>query len=101
MSACVPPQGEPCDVYLLGRAPDGSIWSILFNGKYKKGIVPYATGYTSPSPWCGVVHTHTVCNTAVPGEYTIGLILMPSGVKFNLRNAIDFDLGTITMVTSK
>jgi len=27
--------------YLLGRAQDGSIWSILINGAYQKGIVPF------------------------------------------------------------
>ena len=101
MYACVPPQGEPCDVYLLGRAPDGSIWSILFNGKYQKGIVPYATGYVNSNYWCGLVHTHTVCTTAVRGEYTIGLVLMPAGEKFTLRNAIDFDMSTISMVKSR
>jgi len=101
MSACVPPQAEPCDVYLLGRAPDGAIWSILFNGKYQKGIVPFVTGYMNPNYFCGVVHTHIVCKTAVPGDYTVGLILMPAGVRLNLRNAIDFDLGTITMVDGR
>lgn len=96
---CVPSlNGELVDAYLLGRTPEGVIYSVLFDGKYRKGIIPFYKGYSSTASYCGLLHRHLVCNTAEPGEYLTALIIMPSGGRVGRDQAIDLDTAIVRMV---
>jgi len=50
------------------------------------------------SYWCGQVHSHTVCAESEPGDYIIGLVLMPAGAKFSIRSAFDLDTVSLTKI---
>jgi len=63
--------------------------------------MPYFSGYMSASYWCGVAHTHTVCDGAPVGEYLIALVLMPAGENLNIEKAFDLDSDTVALVKSK
>jgi len=96
---CVPPLNTGLvDAYLLGMTPEGVIYSVLFDGKYRKGIIPFYQGYSSTVSYCGLLHRHLVCNTAEPGEYLTALIIMPSGGRVGRDQAIDFDTAVVRMV---
>ncbi|MCX6354372.1 MAG: hypothetical protein NTZ78_05650 [Candidatus Aureabacteria bacterium] len=96
---CIPPLNKGLvDAYLLGMTPEGVIYSVLFNGKYHKGIIPFYQGYSSTESYCGLLHRHLVCNTAEPGEYLTALVIMPSGAIVGRDQAIGFDTAVVTMV---
>lgn len=96
---CVPPLNEGLvDAYLLGVTPKGVIYSVLFDGKYRKGIIPFYEGYSSTVSYCGLLHRHIVCKTAEPGDYLVGLLLMPAGGNVNRDAPIDFDTKIVRMV---
>lgn len=94
--ACVPPtKGEVVDVYLLGRTPHGFIYSILFNGSYREGITPYYRGYINKESFCGLIHSHLVCEDAEPGEYLMGLLLTPAGKRVTRDTVLGMDTKVI------
>ena len=100
VSSCLPlvggMPGNPIDLYLLFRAPDGNIYSILPVNVILKGLIPYYSGKYEQDIWCGTLLTHTACNHF--GEYAVALGMMPAGVPPSTRDAISYDLGTVRLV---
>ena len=99
ISACVPPvTTQRADVYLLVRTPWGDIYSVRHGRAVLKGIFPYARGYSNPNHWSGVLYINRVFKEAIEGDYTVALILMPTGAELRLKDALAFDLKVVTIV---
>ena len=89
VSVCVPVAfPKPVDVYVVIVTPDGQEWSILGDGTARMGRFPLARGYTNEECWCGPVLRHTVCEGALPGEYTVFLAFMPAGMPPDVRKVL-------------
>jgi len=89
VSVCVPVAfPKPVDVYVVIVTPDGQEWSILGDGTVRMGRFPLARGYTNKECWCGPVLRHTVCEGALPGEYTVFLAFMPAGMPPDVRKVL-------------
>jgi len=100
VSACLPlkamVQDNPFDLYLLVRAPGGTIYSVLYGNIILKGFVPYYSGIFIQDYWCGVLFTHTACTAF--GNYAVALRIMPAGVPPDEKDVLGFDITTVRLV---
>jgi len=95
--AAAPPD-NPVDCYILVQTPSGQIYSVMLGGRIVvKGIVPCVRGITLADGWSGNLFRKKICKNA-RGVYTVGLIVMPSGMPINLDRAIGYDLKDLTVV---
>jgi hypothetical protein len=87
--------GDEVDLYLLVFAPWGKIYSILPGGVIRLGLVPYYSGPYDEAFWCGVLYSQPACDSE--GSYKVALGLVPAGMPPTARDAIDYDLDTVTI----
>lgn len=92
ITGCIPACGEDSvDLYLVCFAPSGEPYSIVYPGYVMEGVVRYASAIYNPSGClCAPMFSHTICQDAQPGVYTMVLAVFPYGAKVDVRNIMTY-----------
>jgi hypothetical protein len=91
------------DAYLLVFTPHGDPYSVLYPGEtFIKGIHPYYAGFLNPLEcMCMDFASHTVCQGAMLGSYTVMLAILPHGAPADHRNVLDYALKVVLIIPSE
>ncbi len=100
LHSCIPPLGEDAlDIYLVLISPSGKRYSITAHGKMISGVHPYYRGVSPSSECqCKTIRFQIAGERMRLGRWTAVLAVLPAGAEAFWKNALTYDIATITVV---